>query len=92
MSEQPIDLAAHEIRTAADVPDGTRFEDAIAELEDCVDRLEGGDAGLEDALALFRRGAALQAWCEARLDEIRAQVEELTAGGGEDDAPEHAGS
>ena len=27
-----------------------------------------------------RRGAALQAWCEARLEAIRAQVEELTGG------------
>lgn len=85
MSGQSIDLAGCEIRTAADVPEGTRFEDAIAELEECVDRLESGEAGLDDALVLFRRGAALQAWCEARLDEIRAQVEELTGGGADDD-------
>lgn len=86
MSGNPIDLAACEIGTVADVPEGTRFEDALAELEECVDRLESGDAGLDDALVLFRRGAALQAWCEARLDEIRAQVEELTAGSADDGA------
>lgn len=82
MSAQSIDLATLEIRTADDVPEGTRFEDAITALEDCVDQMESGDAGLDEALVLFRRGAALQAWCEARLAEIRAQVEELTAGPG----------
>lgn len=92
MSGQPIDLAACDIRTAADVPEGTRFEDALAELEECVDRLEGGEAGLDDALVLFRRGAALQAWCEARLDEIRAQVEELTGTTGSGGPPEDPGS
>lgn len=88
MSGQPIDLAEMDIRTAADVPADTRFEDALAELEACVDRLESGEAGLDDALVLFRRGAALQAWCEARLGEIRAQVEELT---GSADDPAGAG-
>lgn len=87
MSGEPIDLAECEIRTVDDVPEGTRFEDALAELEECVDRLESGDAGLDDALVLFRRGAALQAWCEARLDEIRAQVEELTGDAGAADPP-----
>ena len=69
------------------IADDMAFEDAMAELEDCVDRLESGDAGLDEAVRLFRRGAALQAWCEARLDSISAQIEELTAaeGDGADD-------
>ncbi len=60
------------------IPADMAFEDAMAELEDCVDRLESGEAGLDEAVRLFRRGAALQAWCEARLDAISAQIEELT--------------
>ena len=77
MSDDPVDQ----------IPDDMAFEDAMAELEDCVDRLESGDAGLDEAVRLFRRGAALQAWCEARLDSIRAQIEELT--GAEDGAGDH---
>jgi exodeoxyribonuclease VII small subunit len=65
------------------IADDMAFEDAMAELEDCVDRLESGDAGLDEAVQLFRRGAALQAWCEARLDSISAQIEELTAAEGD---------
>ena len=83
MSDDAPDLSGIEIAAPADVPEGTAFEDALAELEECVDRLESSDAGLDEAVRLFRRGAALQAWCEARLDAVRAQVEELTG----DDAP-----
>ena len=87
MGDAVPDLSTLEITEAADIPDGVPFEDAMAELEECVDQLESGDVGLDEALRLFRRGAALQAWCEARLEAIRAQVEELTGGepGGEDD-------
>jgi exodeoxyribonuclease VII small subunit len=80
MGEDAPDLEAIEITEVGDIPEGVAFEDAMAELEECVDRLESGDVGLDEALRLFRRGAALQAWCEARLEAIRAQVEELTGG------------
>lgn len=75
MSDDPVDQ----------IPDDMAFEDAMAELEDCVDRLESGEAGLDEAIRLFRRGAALQSWCEARLDSISAQIEELTGADGTDD-------
>ena len=80
MSDGAADLGDLEITSVDDVPGDTPFEVAMAELEECVDRLESGDAGLDEALRLFRRGAALQAWCEERLDAIRAQVEEMTGG------------
>lgn len=64
-----------------DVPEGTTFEDAMTELERCVDALEAGEVGIEEALVLFRRGAALEAWCATRLDAISASIEELTADG-----------
>ena len=81
MSDDPGPLEAVVITTVDDVPDGTSFEHAIAELERCVDALEAGDVGLEEAVVLFRRGAALERWCEATLDGISAQIEELTADG-----------
>ena len=60
---------------------GTAFEDAMTELERCVDALEAGEVGIEEALVLFRRGAALEGWCAMRLDAISASIEELTADG-----------
>ena len=81
MSDNMGPLDAVVITTADDVPDGASFEDAIAELERCVDALETGEVGLEEAVVLFRRGAALEQWCEATLDGISAQIEELTADG-----------
>lgn len=86
MGGEPTDLSDIAIEAPDDVPDGTAFEDAMAELEECVDRLESGDAGLDEAVRLFRRGAALQAWCEARLQVISEQIEELTAEGDEPDS------
>ena len=86
MSGDPVDLADIAIEGPGDVPEGTPFEQAMAELEECVDRLESGDVGLDEAVRLFRRGAALQAWCEARLQVISEQIEELTAEGGDQDA------
>ncbi|MSO44760.1 MAG: exodeoxyribonuclease VII small subunit [Thermoleophilia bacterium] len=75
------DRAAVTIESVNDVPAGTSFEEAVAQLEECVDQLESGGVGLDEAVRLFRRGVALQAWCEARLATIRATIEELTIDG-----------
>ncbi len=60
------------------------FEQALAELEQIVTRLESGQAPLEDSIRMYERGAALKAHCEARLDAARLRVEKIvmTAGGG----------
>ena len=81
MSDGTGPLDAVVIATVDDVPASTTFEDAIAALERCVDQLEAGEVGLEEAVVLFRRGSALEQWCEATLDGISAQIEELTADG-----------
>src|SRR4051812_43589192 len=44
------------------------FEQAQAELEQIVERLEDQHTGLDDALALWERGEALHAWCQKKLD------------------------
>jgi len=41
------------------------FEDAIKELETVVGQLERGDVALDESIALYERGAALKARCEA---------------------------
>ena len=53
------------------------FEDAQAELEQIVARLEKGDAPLDEALALWEKGEELYAFCRAKLDAAQGKVEEL---------------
>lgn len=58
------------------VPEPT-FEEAQAELEQIVARLEQGQATLDEALALWERGEQLYALCRAKLDRAQGSVEEL---------------
>ena len=53
------------------------FEQAQAELEQIVERLEHGQASLDEALALWQRGEELYTVCRARLDAAQGRVEEL---------------
>jgi exodeoxyribonuclease VII small subunit len=56
------------------------FEQALAELEQIVARLESGQAPLEDSIRMYERGAALKAHCEARLEAARLRVEKIVMG------------
>jgi exodeoxyribonuclease VII small subunit len=56
------------------------FEQALAELEQIVARLESGQAPLEDSIRLYERGAALKGHCEARLAAARLRVEKIVMG------------
>ena len=60
-------------------PQEMSFEDALAELEDVVSKLEGGDVPLDQSLTLYERGAALRARCNALLAEAEEKVETITA-------------
>ena len=53
------------------------FEQAQAELEQIVERLEQGQASLDEALVLWERGEQLYAFCRERLDSAQGKVEEL---------------
>lgn len=53
------------------------FEEAQAELEQIVGRLEQGQASLDEAIALWERGEQLYAFCRRRLDAAQGKVEEL---------------
>jgi exodeoxyribonuclease VII small subunit len=57
------------------------FEDAFAELEQIVGRLESDQLTLEDSLMLFERGQALVAACSRRLDEAELKIEQITPEG-----------
>ena len=60
------------------------YEQALAELEALIERIERGEIGLEESLAEYRRGAALLTRCRAILDTAEQQIEQLTANGSED--------
>jgi len=56
------------------------FEEAMARLEAIVERLDQGDAPLEEALALFEEGTALMKQCSAALDKAEQKVSKLLPG------------
>ena len=53
------------------------FEDALAELEQIVQKLESGNVALERSIAMYERGAALKAHCEKKLKSARLKVEKI---------------
>ena len=54
-----------------------RFEEAQRELEQIVERLERGDADLDEAIRLWERGEELYKLCASRLDAAHGKIEEL---------------
>jgi exodeoxyribonuclease VII small subunit len=57
--------------------DGVRFDDALHDLEQTVQRLESGELSLEDALAAFERGVTLVRMLNEKLAEVERRVEIL---------------
>ena len=55
------------------------FEQALAELEAVVERLEHGELPLEQALTQFERGMALARSCQDALKQAEQKVEILLA-------------
>ena len=53
------------------------FEDAQRELEGIVQRLESGEASLDEAITLWERGEQLYAICSTKLDAAQGRIEEL---------------
>lgn len=54
------------------------FEAALAELEGIVAKLESGQAPLAQSIAIYERGEALKAHCEALLKSAEARIEKIT--------------
>jgi exodeoxyribonuclease VII small subunit len=53
------------------------FEEALAELESLVERLERGDLPLDEALKTFERGVELTRHCQSSLKAAQQKVEIL---------------
>jgi exodeoxyribonuclease VII small subunit len=58
------------------------FEEALAELEKIVNRLEAGKGQLDEAIDAYTRGAQLKEHCEKKLREAKARVDSIRVGPG----------
>jgi len=56
------------------------FEQALAELDGIVGRLEGGDVDLEESIAIYARGMHLRRHCEAKLKSAEERIERVRLG------------
>ncbi|MFN9133328.1 MAG: exodeoxyribonuclease VII small subunit [Phycisphaerales bacterium] len=61
------------------IPADMPYESAIAELESIVQRIESGEMGLEEQLAAYERGKALEKHCQTLLARAEQRFADLTA-------------
>lgn len=55
------------------------FEEAMAQLEEIVAKLESGEETLDESIKLFETGARLAALLNRRLEQAEQKIEKLTA-------------
>lgn len=65
---------------AAGPAGGPSYEEALAELDRLVERMEAGQLPLDQLLDAYRRGAELLAVCRSRLQSVEEQVRVLDEG------------
>lgn len=53
------------------------YEVAVERLEEIIDRLDSGQAGLRETLDLCREGRQLVEYCAAELDSVGEGLKEL---------------
>jgi len=63
--------------TDGETPAVASFEASLNRLTEVVEKLESGELGLEESLALFEEGVGLTRAAQQRLDAAEKRVEEL---------------
>ena len=58
-------------------PPPASYEAAVARVETIIRRLDSGDAGLRETLALVREGRDLVEYCAGELDAVSHGLQEL---------------
>lgn len=53
------------------------FEEALGQLEEIVQKLEGGELPLEESMKLYEKGVQLTAVCNRQLKAAKLKIEEL---------------
>lgn len=69
------DPAPEEIKVAEGAP--ASYEAAVERLEEIIDRLDSGQAGLRETLDLCREGKELVDYCAGELDAVGEGLKEL---------------
>ncbi len=64
-------------KRAQEAPDALPFEEALAQLEKIVQRLESGDLPLEESLRLYEEGVRLSRACGGKLEAAERRIEIL---------------
>lgn len=55
-----------------------RFEQSLEELEQLVEKMEGGDMSLEQSLGAYERGVGLYRSCQQALEQAELRVKLLS--------------
>ena len=63
-------------KSAPDQPSAS-FEQAMAELDQLVAKMESGELPLEASVAAYQRGSELVKYCAAQLERVERQVKVL---------------
>jgi exodeoxyribonuclease VII small subunit len=69
------DPAPEEITVSDSTP--ASYESAVERLEEIIDRLDSGQAGLRETLDLCREGKTLVDYCAGELDAVGEGLKEL---------------
>ena len=77
---KPAKAAKADSFSSADPHADLKFDEAMAALEEIVQKLEGGDVPLEESLESFERGVGLVRTLHKRLDGVQEKIEQLTTG------------
>ena len=57
-----------------------KFEAALAELEQIVQKMESGQLALEESIVAYRRGSELLALCQHKLSDAEQRIQVLENG------------
>ncbi len=63
--------------TVSRPPEELSFEQALAELDEIVRKMESGELGLDDSITAYRRGADLARYCQGRLGSAEQEIRKL---------------
>lgn len=61
--------------------DNLSFEEAYAELEQIITRLESGELPLDESVTLYERGRKLSEHCQTLLDKAELRINQLAEDG-----------
>lgn len=75
----PVARQPNQPESAPSEADGPAFEQALAEVESIIQRIEEGQLGLEEQIAQYERGVRLLRRCRDVLTKAEQRVQEVDA-------------